>query len=168
MKQCFSLEIIPSFIDNNPKRFISGLLISLSGKIMRYAKISKREIINIRKLYESVMSNACNGLFFSEGRVFGEEIAEIAQKDRDNFFAIATKELKERGWLEEISFDGDTITVKGSIEVMNNEHPTCHRLRGILRHLYEVYRNERGYCVEKKCQGIGDDVCVFLIEPMTG
>lgn len=121
----------------------------------------------MRKLYESVMSNACNGLFFSEGRVFGEEIAETAEEDREHFFEVAKKELIERGWIEDISFEGDTITVKGSIEVLNGDQPTCHRLRGILRHLFEVYRNERGYCVEKKCESTGDDNCVFLIEPMT-
>jgi predicted hydrocarbon binding protein len=133
---------------------------------MRYAKISKDEFIKMRKLYESVMSNACNGLFFSEGRVFGEEIANSAEEDRDNFFDVAKKELIDRGWIEDISFDDGTITVKGSIEVVESEQPTCHRLRGILRHLYEVYRNERGYCVEKKCESTGDDNCVFLIEPM--
>ena len=120
----------------------------------------------MRKLYESVMSNACNGLFFSEGRVFGEEIADSAEEDRENFFEVAKKELIERGWIEDISFDGDTITVKGSIEVSNGDQPTCHRLRGIIRHLFEVYRNERGYCVEKKCESMGDGNCVFLIEPM--
>lgn len=133
---------------------------------MRYAKISKDEFMKMRKLYESVMSNACNGLFFSEGRVFGEEIAESAEEDRDNFFDLAKKELIDRGWIEDISFDDNTITVKGSIEVVESEQPTCHRLRGILRHLFEVYRNERGYCVEKKCESTGDDNCVFLIEPI--
>lgn len=120
----------------------------------------------MRKLYESVMSNACNGLFFSEGKVFGEEIAEVAELDKENYFESVKKELIERGWIEDISFEGDTITVKGSIEVINGEQPTCHRLRGILRHLYEVYKNERGYCVEKKCESMGDDNCVFTIEPM--
>jgi predicted hydrocarbon binding protein len=133
---------------------------------MRYAKISKDEFIKMRKLYESVMSNACNGLFFSEGRVFGEEIADTAEEDRDNFFEVAKKELIDRGWLEDITFEDNTITVKGSIEVVESDQPTCHRLRGILRHLFEVYRNERGYCVEKKCESTGDDNCVFLIEPM--
>jgi predicted hydrocarbon binding protein len=133
---------------------------------MRYAKISKGEFIKMRQLYESVMSNACNGLFFSEGRVFGEEIADLAEENRENFFEVAKKELIDRGWIEDINFDGDTITVKGSIEVVRGEQPTCHRLRGILRHLFEVYRNERGYCIEKKCESLGDDNCVFLIEPM--
>jgi predicted hydrocarbon binding protein len=129
---------------------------------MRYAKISKDEFIKMRKLYESVMSNACNGLFFSEGRVFGEEIADTAEEDRDNFFEVAKKELIDRGWLEDITFEDNTITVKGSIEVVESDQPTCHRLRGILRHLFEVYRNERGYCVEKKCESTGDDNKLWL------
>lgn len=135
---------------------------------MRYVKISQKELENVRKLYESVMSNACNGLFFREGGVFGAEIAAIAASDRENFFEIAKKELKERNWVEDISFNGDTITVKGSIEVANNggEITTCHRLRGILRHLFETYRGERLYCVEKSCQSKGDETCIFSIEPI--
>lgn len=133
---------------------------------MRYVKISKKELLNIAKLYESVMSNACHGLFFREGSAFGAEIAALANKDREKFFEIAKKELKERGWVEDITFNGNTITVKGSIEASKHEQPTCNRLRGILRHLYEAYGNEKIYCTEKKCISVGDEVCVFNIEPI--
>lgn len=131
---------------------------------MRHIKISQKELINVRKLYESVMSNACHGLFFREGSVFGAEIANEALKDREKFFDIAGNVLKERGWLEDVTFNDDIITVKGSIEVAEGDAPTCHRLRGVLRHLYEAYRNERVYCVEKNCQSKGDKTCVFNIE----
>lgn len=133
---------------------------------MRYVKISQKELKNVAKLYESVMSNACHGLFFREGSAFGVEIAALAVKDRDKFFEIAGSELKERGWVEEVKFDGKTITAKGSIEASKAEEPTCHRLRGILRHLYEVYDNEKIYCSEQKCVSVGDKVCVFNIEPI--
>jgi len=133
---------------------------------MRYIKISQKELKKVAKLYESVMSNACHGLFFREGSVLGMEIVELAKKDRDKFFEIAKKELKERGWVEDIKFDGKTITVKGSIEASENKEPTCHRLRGILRYLYEAYGSERIYCSEKKCQSVGDKSCVFKIEPI--
>ncbi len=133
---------------------------------MRYVKISQRELENIKKLYESVMSNACHGLFYKEGSVFGAEIAAAAIEDMDNFFEIAKKVLKERNWVEDITFKKNKITVKGSIEVSKGELATCHRLRGILRHLTEVYRAERIYCVEKKCESMGDKACVFHIEPI--
>jgi predicted hydrocarbon binding protein len=131
---------------------------------MRHIKISQKELINVRKLYESVMSNACHGLFFREGSVYGEEIVNAALEDRENYFETAKKELKERGWLEDVTFDGDVVTISGSIEVAESDSPTCHRLRGILRYIYETHRNERVYCVEKSCQSKGDEACIFNIE----
>lgn len=133
---------------------------------MRYVKISQKELKKIGKLYESVMSNACHGLFFREGSALGADIAALAMKKRDNFFEIAKNVLKERGWVEDVIFDGNKITVKGSIEVSKNEEPTCHRLRGILRHLYESYGTERIFCIEKKCESVGDKACIFNIEPI--
>jgi len=84
---------------------------------MRHVKISKKELTNVAKLYESVMSNASHGLFFREGSVLGAEIAELAEKEREKFFEIAKKELVERGWVEDVKFDDGKVTVKGSIEV---------------------------------------------------
>jgi predicted hydrocarbon binding protein len=136
------------------------------GKIMRYIKISQKELEKVAKLYESVMSNACHGLFFREGSALGAEIVALANKDREKFFDIATEELKDRGWVEDVKFDGNKITVKGSIEASKGEEPTCHRLRGILRHLFEAYGNERLYCSEKKCVSVGDEACIFNIEPI--
>ena len=131
---------------------------------MRHVKIYQTELQNTKKLYESVMSHACHGLFFREGAIIGKEIAELALKDRANFFEVAKSELKERGWIEEIDFKDDTITVNGSIEVSESDLPTCHRLRGILRHLHEANRGERIHCVEKKCVSVGDEACVFTLE----
>lgn len=157
---------LTGLIFNFPKRFIYFQPIRIFGKIMPHAKISQKEFLGIRKLYEKLMSNACHGLFFMEGSIIGAEIADLATKDRKNYFKIAKKELKERGWLEDVTFKDDTITVKGSIEASENDIPTCHRLRGIFRHLYEVYRAERAYCEEEKCESLGDKACVFKIEPV--
>jgi predicted hydrocarbon binding protein len=131
---------------------------------MRCIKISQDELNSMKKLYESVMSNACHGLFFREGSVFGKEIASMAQDDRDNFMAVAKNSLIERGWLEDITFNGNMVTVKGSIEVSKESSPTCHRLRGILRYLYETYKNERIYCLEEKCESMGHEACIFTIK----
>jgi predicted hydrocarbon binding protein len=133
---------------------------------MQHVKISQKELLGQRKLYESVMSSACHGLFFREGNVFGAAIAEEGLKDREHYFDIVKKELIDRGWAEDFTFDEDTITVKGSIEAAKNGLPGCHRLRGILRHLYETYKNDRLHIVEQKCQSVGDEACIFKIEPV--
>ncbi len=131
---------------------------------MPYVKISQKELEGQRKLYESVMSSACHGLFFREGSVFGAAIAEEALKDKEHYFEIVKKELVERGWVEDAIFEEDTITVKGSIEAVKNGLPGCHRLRGILRHIYETYKNDRIHCVEQKCESVGDGNCIFKME----
>ena len=133
---------------------------------MRHVRISQTELRNLRKLYEGVMSHACHGLFFREGALIGAEIVDLAIKDREKFFEVAKKELVERGWLQDVTFGDNKITVKGSIEVSENDVPTCHRLRGIMRHLYEAYQSQRIHCVEKKCESVGDEDCVFNIEPI--
>ena len=131
---------------------------------MRYVKISQKELEEQRKLYESVMSNACHGLFFREGTVFGPGMSTAATEDRDNYFDKVKEALIERGWVEDITFDGNNITVKGSIEVSSSEEPTCHRLRGILRHIYQTYSNERLHCSETQCTSNGGEACLFKIE----
>jgi predicted hydrocarbon binding protein len=133
---------------------------------MRHVKISKNELQNVAKLYESVMSNACNGLFFREGTAYGSEIAEIAEEFKDKYWETAKKELIARGWVEDIGFKKNEIVVKGSIEASEAKEPTCHRLRGILRHLFETQRGERLFISEKKCMSMGDKACVFVIEPI--
>ena len=57
----------------------------------------------------------------------------------------------------------DGEIVKGSIEASRGDQPTCHRLRGILRKLYEVYMDKKIYCQEVECESTGKDRCVFKI-----
>lgn len=136
---------------------------------MRYIKISQDELVAIRKLYESMMSSACHGLFFREGRIIGNEISALAMENGNNFFDKAGEQLKKRGWVTDIAFNGNTVTVKGSVEVAESPEPTCHRLRGIIRHLFEIDKKGRMHCVEEKCEGMGDENCIFkveLIEPI--
>jgi predicted hydrocarbon binding protein len=131
---------------------------------VRYIKISQDELIAIRKLYESMMSSACHGLFFREGRIIGNEISVLAMENEEKFFEKAGEELKSRGWVKEIEFNDKNVVVKGSVEAAESPEPTCHRLRGIIRHLYEVNQKGRMHCIEEKCEGMGDQNCIFKIE----
>jgi len=136
---------------------------------MRFVKLSQREFQEIRRLYESVMSQACCGLFYREGMILGEEIAKIAQQESDNYFDICAKLLRARGWIEEINFDGDLVYVSGSIEAGESEdNPTCHRLRGIIQKICEQHDHKRLHCEEIECISAGDKQCVFKLEGSGG
>jgi predicted hydrocarbon binding protein len=93
-------------------------------------------------------------------------MSAVAITDKENYFQKVKEALIERGWVEDITFDGNNITAKGSIEVSPSEEATCHRLRGILRHIYQTYTNERLYCSETQCASTGGEACVFKIESM--
>lgn len=131
---------------------------------MKFVKISQKELEEIHRLYESVMSQACSGLFLREGAVYGQEIAEVSVKNREIYFETAKKLLIARGWVEDIEFEKTKVVAKGSIEVMKSNSPTCHRLRGIIRQVYEVYNGYRLHCVEEECESTGKDKCVFKLE----
>jgi predicted hydrocarbon binding protein len=133
---------------------------------MRYVKLNQSELHKIKELYEGVMSHACHGLFFKEGSVIGGDMAEEALKDRAKFQQRAGEILKERGWIEEISFRDGEVLVKGSIEVSPSDIPTCHRLRGILREFYERFKGSRVQCTEEACASVGSTECRFRIEEM--
>ncbi|MCI4368376.1 MAG: hypothetical protein L3K09_02275 [Thermoplasmata archaeon] len=133
---------------------------------MRTVKFDQEELHKIKELYEGVMSHACHGLFFKEGSVIGVEMAEEALKDRAHYFQKAGELLKERGWIEDITFKDGDVVVRGSIEVSSSEIPTCHRLRGILREFYERFKGSRVKCTEEACASVGQTECRFHIEEM--
>jgi predicted hydrocarbon binding protein len=133
---------------------------------MRYVKLNQGELHKIKELYEGVMSHACHGLFFKEGSVIGSDMAAEALKDRSHFHQKAGEILKERGWIEEIAFKDGEVIVKGSIEVVPSDIPTCHRLRGILREFYERFKGTRVKCTEEACASTGQAECRFRIEEM--
>lgn len=133
---------------------------------MKFVKISQSELEETRKLYESVMSYACHGLFFREGVVYGDKISEIAQRSSDTYFSSIERILKGRGWVDEISFGEKEVVVKGSIEVSpGSEVETCHRMRGMLSKIYEKRLGKRMRCMEVSCESTGGNNCVFVIEP---
>jgi predicted hydrocarbon binding protein len=131
---------------------------------MRQVKLDQEEIRQIKELYEGVMSHACHGLFFKEGSVLGAPMAEEALKDRAHYFERAGAQLKERGWVEEVTFAEREVVVKGSIEVAPGDIPTCHRLRGILREFYERFKGGRVKCTEEMCASTGSSECRFHVE----
>lgn len=133
---------------------------------MRNVKLNQVELHKIKELYEGVMSHACHGLFFKEGSVIGSDMAVEALKDRAKFYERAGQILKERGWVEEITFTDHDVRVKGSIEVAPSDIPTCHRLRGILREFYERFKGARVKCTEEACASTGQAECHFRIEEM--
>ncbi|EQD44887.1 V4R domain protein [mine drainage metagenome] len=131
---------------------------------MRWVKVSQEELAKIKDLYEGVMSHACHGLFFREGAVLGADLADEGLHDRTRYFPTVADMLKSRGWVEDIQFSDQAITARGSVEVVQSDIPTCHRLRGIIREVYERYRGTRVNCTEEECASLGKDQCKFIIE----
>jgi predicted hydrocarbon binding protein len=139
---------------------------------MRHVQISQDDLRNIRELYEGVMSKASDGLFFKEGAIIGEGIANKAIKDRLTYFETCRDLLIQQDWVHDIKFGETQVHVQGSIESVpetvknDKKDKTCHRLRGIIRKIYETYRNQKVYCKEMECASVTSSCCVFEIGTM--
>jgi predicted hydrocarbon binding protein len=129
----------------------------------RHVMISQEELKDIRELYEGVMSHASHGLFFKEGSIIGIGIASIANRERETYFETCRRVLRDKNWVKDVEFGPDTVTATGSIEATRGDSPTCHRLRGIIRKIYEVYMDKRIYCQETECESTGREKCQFKI-----
>ncbi len=131
---------------------------------MRFVRISQEEFGSVRKLYESVMSYACHGLFFREGESIADSIAKDVPQGED-LLVGARRLLIARGWVEDIQFQGGSVAARGSIEVSpGSEAETCHRLRGVLTRLYEVHTKGRVKLEEVECESTGGRGCRFALE----
>lgn len=131
---------------------------------MKFVKLSDKELKQIATFYQGVMATAYEGLFYREGRVIGDSILGMVYKNSD-ILEKAAKLIQARGWVEEIIFEEDKATVKGSIEVdEESAAPTCHRLRGIIASVYEKTERNVVDVTEVRCESIGDDHCEFNIE----
>jgi predicted hydrocarbon binding protein len=126
----------------------------------RAIKFRKDELVEIKKLYETVMTFASHGMFYRSGRIMGDRIVRTTGTELNR---IKDAILKE-GWASEVTFEGDTISVSGSIEASNSDAPTCHMLRGLLARVYEERTGKDVYCHERKCVSKGDEKCVFVID----
>jgi len=126
----------------------------------RGIKLRREELIEIKRLYETVMTFASHGMFYRSGRIIGDRLIRTSGTE-----LLRLKEsLIKEGWVTDINFEGDTITVVGSIEVSNSDSPTCHMLRGLLAKVFEERSGKDVYCHERKCASKGDDKCVFVID----
>lgn len=126
----------------------------------RAVKLRREELVEIKRLYETVMTFASHGMFYRSGRIIGDRIIRTSGTD-----LVRLKEtLSKEGWVADIAFEGDTITVTGSIEASNSDSPTCHMLRGILAKIFEERSGKDVYCHERRCVSKGDDKCVFIID----
>ena len=126
----------------------------------RGIRIRREELVEIKRLYETVMTFASHGMFYRSGRIIGDRLIRTSGTE-----LLRLKEsLIKEGWVTDINFEGDTITVVGSIEVSNSDSPTCHMLRGLLAKVFEERTGKDVYCHERKCASKGDDKCVFVID----
>jgi predicted hydrocarbon binding protein len=126
----------------------------------RGIKLRREELVEIKRLYETVMTFASHGMFYRSGRIIGDRLIRTSGTE-----LLRLKEsLIKEGWVTDINFEGDTITVVGSIEVSNSDSPTCHMLRGLLAKVFEERSGKDVYCHERKCSSKGDDKCVFVID----
>jgi len=126
----------------------------------RAIKLRKAELVEIKRLYETVMTFASHGMFYRSGRIIGDRLIRTSGTDLPKVKEALTKE----GWVVDIDFEGDTISVVGSIEASNADSPTCHMLRGLLAKVFEERTGKDVYCHERKCVSKGDDKCVFVID----
>jgi predicted hydrocarbon binding protein len=132
--------------------------------VPRFVRISQGEFTSVRKLYESVMSYACHGLFYREGVALADEIVREAGTD-EGVLPAARKALIQRGWVEDVQFADNEARVRGSIEALpGGGAETCHRLRGILSRLFEIATRERVRLAEVECVSKGARECVFAKE----
>jgi len=132
--------------------------------VARFVKVSQSEFASVRKLYESVMSYACHGLFFREGVALADDLVREVEKGEDLLPAVRTI-LISRGWVEDVEFTDRGARVRGSIEASpGSEAETCHRLRGILSRLTEIATKRRSRLSEVECASTGARECVFSQE----
>ncbi len=133
----------------------------------RVVKVSQQELDSVRKLYESVMSYACHGLFFREGMVLAEELMKSMPQGKDPL-DYGREAVLDRGWAEEVLFTDRGARVRGSIEVSpGSDMETCHRLRGLLSRMLEAKARQRVRLNEVECVSTGAKECVFEREGST-
>ncbi|OYT55000.1 MAG: hypothetical protein B6U72_00650 [Candidatus Altiarchaeales archaeon ex4484_2] len=137
---------------------------------MESIQLEREEILEIKKLINSILGKSARGLFYSIGQIIGRNIAKKAMnKNREKYFNKAGDIILKRNIAEFISFEGDVITTKNCVEVLDekkiaSDANKCHIMRGLIVALYEVYQNKKRYCEELECQSLGAERCVFKIE----
>jgi predicted hydrocarbon binding protein len=129
-------------------------------QLERAIRLRKDEIVEVKNLFETVMTFASHGMFYRSGRIMADNVVKAAGTDLGRIKDALIRE----GWATDVDFDGDVVTVAGSIEVTSSDAPTCHVLRGIMAKVFEERTGKDVYCHERKCVSKGDDRCVFVID----
>ncbi|MEM3396527.1 MAG: hypothetical protein QW620_01845 [Thermoplasmata archaeon] len=126
--------------------------------------LTKGDIVELKKVVDSVVTVASHGVFYRTGLGIGQRIA--TSLDGKNYFQEVSDILRREGWIKEIKFMEDgAVVVKGSIESVPSHMETCHILRGIIAAIYQKHLNSRNvYCAEYKCESLGNPNCEFKIE----
>jgi len=129
--------------------------------VPRLVQISQEELDSVRRLYESVMSYACHGLFLREGMALADQRLKDTGDGQDPL-AVGKTLIVERGWAEDVMFTDRGARVRGSIEAAPGaEVETCHRLRGILSKVLEAKAKKRVRLQEIECVSTGGRECRF-------
>lgn len=129
----------------------------------RFVKYRRSDITVIRRLQESVMHDAAYGILFRTGQAVGSRIARNARPYKQQYFEAARRILVDEGWVKDIQFQNDTITVSGSIETEKGTKNTCHMLRGVIAKVYEGYFGKLMNCNEVECESCGAPKCIFKV-----
>ena len=130
----------------------------------RFVKYRRGDISAIRRLEESFMHDAAYGLLFRAGQAIGSRMARNARPYKQQYFEAARRILVDEGWVKDILFANDLITVSGSIEADKTAAKnTCHMLRGVVAKVYEGYFGKLMNCSESECESAGKPKCIFKV-----
>lgn len=146
---------------------------------VRHVRYRKESLHQIKGLYETVMTVASHGLFYRTGQIIGAGIVSEASGRGGDILQSVGQILKDEGWVRDILFNHDIVSVRGSAEVEEGKNRTCHILRGVLARIYdsmelrfhvsatpvaEASARQRFYCLEVECESAGRGRCLFRVE----
>jgi predicted hydrocarbon binding protein len=161
--------------DENANVTVSGIPVIL---------MSKSTFGVLHKELLTVLGRSAEGVLYHAGYEAGRKgFKLVAQwwdfdtKNREEIISAYAQQFARFGWLnlETVEVNDQkneiTITVKNSFETRKYggqaDRPVCHYIRGFLCGFAEVAFNmESLRCDEVKCQGIGDEICKFVLKPM--
>jgi len=132
---------------------------------MRKISMTQQDMADIDLLYNIVLEDARVGLLYREGRIHARHLIEGAGPEY--ILTTAVERLISQGWATGARLEENGAVIEGSFEgSVTSGQPRCHRMRGILCHVYEESRMEMCDVTETTCVSRGDDVCTFVIEAL--
>ena len=73
----------------------------------RAIKLRRDELVEIKKLYETVMTFASHGMFYRSGRIVGDRLIRSTGTE----LGRVREALIREGWVTDISFEGEGCTI---------------------------------------------------------